>query len=104
MSEQWLGGELVSRHLLHELPRRVRSPAAVDVRSEPLEQRPELAARELRIDLAEVFADLLEELGGVHVSQRVRREVADRASAPVDVLQTPAGVVGRREAEVLAHL
>ena len=46
---------------------------------------------------------LLEELGGVQVAERVRREVADRAAGPVDVLEAAAGVVGRGEAEVLLH-
>src|SRR5438477_104453 len=60
-------------------------------------------ARELRVEIAQILVRLLEELRGVQVPQSVRREVTDRPIGPVDVLQTPARIVGRGDAKVFLH-
>src|SRR5687767_8515101 len=88
VSQQGLRPERLAGDPLRELRGGVPLAVAVDVLPQPAEQGGELAAGELRVEVAEVFSRLLEELGGVEVAERVGREVAERAAGPVDVLET----------------
>ena len=81
-------------------------PTVADVLAQPLAERRKLARRELCVEL--VGADRrLRRLGELllrdHRAQRVRREVADGAKRPVDVLQAALRVVGDVDAEVGLH-
>jgi hypothetical protein len=102
--QQRLRRKILARHTLDEFSCGIAPAVAVDIVAEPGEEGGELALRELCVEVAGVLSRLLEELGGVEVAERVGGEVADRAVGPVDVLEAAAGVVGRGEAEVLAHL
>src|SRR5262249_9140296 len=72
---------------------------AVDFRVEPGLKPAELAAAKVVVQTGQVLAGLGHELGGVEVAERVRREVAKAAEAPVDVLQATLRVVGRRQSK-----
>mmetsp|Transcript_1361 Transcript_1361/g.4133 ORF Transcript_1361/g.4133 Transcript_1361/m.4133 type:complete len:475 (-) Transcript_1361:197-1621(-) len=80
-------------------------PHCVHLLAEPLAQRAELAPGNLRLERARAEVGL----GGVvdlhrhDRAERVRREVADRAKGPVDVLQAAARIVGHVYAQVLLH-
>src|SRR5262249_15648013 len=66
---------------------------------EPVLQRSEIARAEVGVDIAEVASSLLHELSSVQVAERVGREVAESAEAPVNVLQAATRIVGRRQPE-----
>src|SRR5262245_18454027 len=70
---------------------------------QPFLQPAELTAAHVALERlpAEVSPRLLHELGGEEISERVSREIADPAEAPVDVLQTTVPVVRRRQVEQL---
>src|SRR5262249_31787328 len=70
----------------------------------PAPPTPQIPSAELGVEVTQVLPRLLHELSGVQVAQRVRREVADAAEAPVDVLQAPLRVVGRRQAQHFPEL
>ena len=74
-------------------------PVAVDPVAQPAEQLAEVAAGELRVEVAQLGPGRGDELGRVHVAQRVRREVADQPLGPVAVLQAAFPVVRRDDAE-----
>src|SRR5262245_14303314 len=76
----------------------VALPVPVNLLVEPPLEAAELAAAEVGVEVAEVAPRLLHELRRVQVAQRVRREVAEAAEAPVDVLQAALPVVRRRQA------
>src|SRR5438876_12035392 len=91
--QQRLGAEVLSGHRAHQPAGSVTLAVAVDLLAEPGEQGGEIARRNRPVEVAEVGAGGLEELGGVEVAERIGGEVADGAAGPVDVLEAAAGVV-----------
>ena len=94
---QGLAGRTLQQ-ILHEYLR----AEAMDVGAQPVEQAGELAAGELLIQRRELRAQALVQLGGDDRAQRVRREVAERADSPVDVLQAALQVVRRSDSQTAA--
>src|SRR5215211_6474474 len=92
-----------ARDALERLERRELAAVTVQVVSQPLAQRPELALLELVVQVGEVGDDALPDLRGDQVPEGVRREVADRAGRPVRVLQDAARVVRHLDLEVIPH-
>ena len=74
---------------------------AVDVLSQPLTQRPQLAGGELVLEVADVGVRALPQLPGDEVAQGVGGEVPDQPRRPVHVLQHAVGVIVDGDAEVL---
>src|SRR5688572_3384988 len=101
VAQQRIGRQRLARHPLAELARLVPAPVRVQVGVEPFLQRAELAASELLVEITDLFADRLEQLRRVQVAQRVRREVTERRTGPVDVLQAAQRIVRDVHAEVL---
>src|SRR5262245_49593719 len=97
----------VVERLSRDPPTEVRGPVAlavpVDLFAEPVLEPAEITAAEVVVETGQVASGGGHELGGVEVAKRVSREVAQAAKAPVDVLQTAAGVVRRRQAEQFAE-
>src|SRR5207248_4345111 len=75
-------GRAAQRLLWREL-----AAEGVHVLAEPLAQRRELAAADLLLELGEIAPGRLPDLHRRHRPDEIRREVADRAARPVDVLQ-----------------
>ena len=97
------GRSVLARHAGQQLARRELAAVAVDVLAQPVAQRRELAAAELRLDLGQVGAGARPQLGGDQVPERVGREVAEQPGAPVHVLQHALRVVGDLDAEQPVH-
>src|SRR5690242_11119337 len=76
----------------------------MDVLTEPLAQRRELAAADLILEVRDVTAGRLPDLSRCDGSDQIGREVPDRAAGPVDVLADAVPVVGHLDAEVVPHL
>src|SRR5437588_398865 len=87
-----------------QVARPVALAGAVDLLVEPALEPAELAAAEVVVEVAQVLPRLLHELRRVEVAERVGREVAQAAHAPVDVLQAAFRVAGRRQVEELPEL
>src|SRR3954451_5228835 len=87
VDEPRLDAELLAGGPPQQLARVELAPMAVDVQPQPLAQRPEVPGGEIGLDVGQVVAKRAAELRGHQVADRVRREVADRPRAPVDVLQ-----------------
>ena len=68
--------------------------------AQPAEQSSKVAARDLRVEVGYVRADLLHQLGADQIADRVAGEDAEAHVRPVDVLQRAHLVVGHLEAEV----
>src|SRR4051794_31997268 len=88
---------------LERLARRVLAAVAVQVLAEPVAQGCELALLEAVVDVRQLREHALPDLRRDQVAERVRREVADRAARPVDVLQNSLRVVGDADPEVVPH-
>jgi len=69
--------EWLPRNALDQLGGRVALAMAVNLVMQPLAQWLELARRKLLSQAAQFVIGLLEELCGVQVTQRIRREVTD---------------------------
>ena len=102
MADEGGGGDSLAGDAVDEVGSWVAAALAVDFGLEPVAQGLKLAAGEGGFEVAEFHCSLIEELRGIEVAERVGREVAEEAGAPVDVLQDAAGVGGRLDAEVLA--
>src|SRR3954452_11651491 len=89
--------------LLQRLARRVLPAVVVQVLAEPVAERAELAPLEAVVEVRQGGDDLLPDLGGDQVAERIGREVADRAARPVDVLQNDLRVVRHGDPEVVPH-
>src|SRR3954465_4995489 len=87
VGEQRLDLQLLPRGPAEQLPRVVLAAVRVDIGTEPLADRTELARANVLVDIRDVVVERAPELGGHQVADRVRREVADHPRAPVDVLQ-----------------
>src|ERR1051326_7167077 len=69
----------------------------VDLLIQPRFQPRELAAAQLILKVTKILARLLHELRGVQVAERIGREIAQAAEAPVHVLQAALVVRRRRQ-------
>src|ERR1700675_4612714 len=99
MCDQWTVRERLSGNSLNQSAGRKLAAVPVDIDVEPLPQRREVAPGEERIEVSERLAGRLEKLSRVHISQRVGRKIAEQSRAPVHVLQTPLGIIRRRDAQ-----
>ncbi len=73
-------------HALAEIFGSIALAGAVDFFVEPGSQAVEFAIAEIGIQITQVVTGLFHELGREEVAQRVRGEIAEQASAPVDIL------------------
>ena len=69
-----------------QFPGGVSLTVVVNIFPQPTEQRAEFAAGKHVIQIAQVFAGLLEKLGGVQIAQRIRGKITKPTAAPVNVL------------------
>src|SRR5438093_542258 len=84
--EQLVGGELAA--------------VAVDVLAEPVQEIRELTPLDLGVEVGDVEADLLHQLGADQVPDRVAGEDAEAHEGPVDVLECAVAVVRHVEPEI----
>ncbi len=96
MVQKRAGAERPAGDRLHKVGGTVALTLGVDVCLEPLLERNKLSSRELPRQVAQVFPGLLEELGRIQVPERIGGEIADPATAPVDVLEAALRIVRRR--------
>src|SRR3954471_15453583 len=87
IDEPGLDAQVLAGGPPQQLARVELAPVAVDVDPQPLAQRAELPRREVGLDVGQILPQRAPQLRGHEVADRVRREVADRPGAPVDVLQ-----------------
>src|SRR2546423_2963477 len=92
-----------ARHALDRLLRRELRAEGVEVLAQPVAQIVELAAAEALVQVAETLNGTFPDLHRDHVAERVRREVAERPTSPVHVLQDAVRGVGDVDAEVFRH-
>lgn len=83
----------------HEFLRLMPHAVAMDFLAQPAEQRAVFAARQLSFERRTIRLRPAHKLRGVQIAQRIGREIAHRADAPVDVLQAAVGVLGDLQAE-----
>src|SRR5205814_5206380 len=85
---------------LHQLVGRELATVSVDVAAEPTEQRAELSALDLLVEVRDVRSDPLHQLRADQVSDCVAGEDAEAHERPVDVLQRAYPIVGDVDAQV----
>src|SRR5438045_3026092 len=68
--------------------------------AEPLTERAKITARERLLERTHRTLGRGEQLRGVDVAKRVRREITDETFRPVSVLKATGSIVARRDAEV----
>src|SRR4051794_5718192 len=94
VGHEWLDREVLAGRALQQLSRRIRATGLVHRGAQPLAQQLEVALGDRVVDPWDVGAQALPELCRDEAAERIGREVADQAAAPVDVLQDAVGVVG----------
>src|ERR1043165_4040979 len=102
--QQRLVAERLTGHAPAQFPCAILLSLVVNLLVEPAFQSPKTTATEIAIEIAEILTRLLHELSRVESAECVRREIAEPAHAPVDVLQASLRVIRRRQIEHVAKL
>ena len=76
-----------------------------DILLQPLEQRRQVAAYDIVLQRWDRFVGRLEQLRGIHGTQRIRREITKPAVGPVNILHTTVAVIPDGiDAQIFLHL
>ena len=88
---------------LDEILRIILMAMTVDIGTQPGKQLTEITLADLVIEIPNILVDLLPQLRGDQISQGVGGEIPDRAAGPMDILQHPFCIIGRRNAQIFLH-